>query len=54
VVVLSLAVGTLLDAALGRLEGNGTEEVWVFRHLGVVLQPGVVFVGDRIFSNFWV
>lgn len=53
VVVFSLAVGTVLDAALGRFEGKGTGEVSLFRSLDDVLQPGDVLVGDRIYSNFW-
>jgi hypothetical protein len=53
VVVFSLAVGTVLDAALGRFEGKGTGEVSLFRSLDDVLEPGDVLVGDRIYSDFW-
>jgi hypothetical protein len=53
VVVFSLTVGTVLDAALGRFEGKGTGEVSLFRSLDGVLARGDVLVGDRIYSNFW-
>jgi Transposase DDE domain len=53
VVVFSLAVGTVLDAAVGRFEGKGTGEVSLFRSLDDVLEVGDVLVGDRIYSNFW-
>jgi hypothetical protein len=53
VVVWSLTVGTVLDAAVGRFEGKGSGEVSLFRTLGDVLEPGDVLVGDRIYSNFW-
>jgi len=53
VVVFSLDVGAVLDAALGRFEGKGSGEVSLFRSLDDVLQAGDVLVGDRIYSNFW-
>jgi hypothetical protein len=53
VVVFSLAVGTVLDAAMGRFRGKQTGEVSLFRSLDDALQPGDVVVGDRIFADFW-
>src|SRR5437016_2009239 len=42
VVVFSLAVGTMLDAALGRFQGKGGAEIPLFRTLDDVLEPGDV------------
>ncbi len=53
VVVFCLAVGTVLDAAMGRWAGEGTGEVSLFRRLADVLGPGDVLLGDRIYSDFW-
>jgi hypothetical protein len=53
VVVFSLAVGTVLDAAMGRFHGKQTGEVSLFRTLDDALEPGDVVVGDRIFADFW-
>jgi Transposase DDE domain len=52
VVVFSLAVGTVLDAALGRFHGKRTGEVSLFRTLDV-LEPGDVLLADRLYANFW-
>jgi hypothetical protein len=53
VVVFSLAVGTVLDAALGRFQGKGGAEIPLFRTLDDVLEPGDVVLADRLYSNFW-
>jgi len=53
VVVFSLSVGTVLDAAMGRFEGKGTGELSLLRSLGDVLERGDVLLGDRIYSDFW-
>jgi putative transposase len=53
VVVFCLAVGTALDAAMGRWSGEGTGEVSLFRQLDDVLDPGDVLLADRIYSGFW-
>lgn len=53
VVVFSLAVGTVLDAALGRCHGKGTGEVSLFRTLDDVLEPGDVLLADRLYATFW-
>jgi hypothetical protein len=54
VVVFSLAVGTVLDAALGRYQGEGTGEQALFRSLGDGFAPGDVLLGDRNFCSSWV
>jgi hypothetical protein len=53
VVVFSLAVGTVLDAALGRFQGKGGAELPLFRTLDDVLEPGDVVLADRLYSDFW-
>jgi hypothetical protein len=54
VVVFSLAVGTVLDAAIGRFHGTkGASELALFRTLDGALEPGDVLVGDRLYSDFW-
>ena len=53
VVVFSLDVGTVLDAALGRFAGKGSGAGSLFRRLADVLEAGAVLVGDRIYSNCW-
>jgi hypothetical protein len=52
-VVFSLAVGTVLDVAMGQQRGKGTGEVSLFRCLDDVLDPGDVLLGDRNFSGFF-
>lgn len=52
-VVFSLAVGTVLDAAIGRFHGKQTGELSLFRTLEDTLEPGDVVLGDRIVANFW-
>jgi hypothetical protein len=53
VVVFALAVGTVLDAALGPQQGQGTGEVSLFRTLYDVLDPGDVLLADRAYSGFY-
>jgi hypothetical protein len=53
VVVFSLAVGTVLDAAFGPWKGKGTGELSLFRSLGAVLTKGDVLLADRLYSSFW-
>jgi Transposase DDE domain/Insertion element 4 transposase N-terminal len=53
VVVFSLAVGTVLDAALGRFQGKGGAELPLFRTLDDALEPGDVLLGDRLYADFW-
>jgi hypothetical protein len=53
VVIFSLAVGTVLDAAIGRFRGKRTGELSLFRTLDDALEPDDVLVGDRLFADFW-
>jgi hypothetical protein len=53
VVVFSLSVGTVLDAAFGRHQGKGTGEVSLFRSLQSLLQAGDVLLADRLYATFW-
>jgi putative transposase len=53
VVVFSLAVGTVLEAALGKYEGKQTGENSLFRTLHDILQEGDVVLADRYFSGWF-
>ena len=53
VVVFSLAVGTALDAALGRYLGKQTGEQALFRTLQGSLERGDILLCDRGFSSYW-
>lgn len=53
VVVFSLAVGTVLDAAIGKYEGKQTGENSLFRTLHDVLQENDVVLADRYFSGWF-
>ena len=53
VVVFSLAVGTVLDAALGKFQGKLTGENSLFRTLHALLQVGDVVLADRYFSGWF-
>jgi Transposase DDE domain len=53
VVLFSLAVGTALDAALGRYQGKGTGETSLFRALHDHLEDGDILLADRCFSSYW-
>ena len=52
-VVFSLAVGTALDAALGRWQGKDTGETGLFRQLHPMLKKGDVVLADRCFSGWF-
>jgi hypothetical protein len=52
VVVLSLAVGTVLDCALGRCQGKHTGEQSLFRQLWSVFVPGDIVLADRLFDAY--
>jgi hypothetical protein len=52
-VVFSLAVGTVLDAALGPCRGKGTGETARFRSLHACLCPGDVVLSDRYFCSYF-
>jgi len=53
VVVFSLAVGTVLDAAFAPHQGKGTGELSLFRSLREQLQRGDVLLADRYFCTYW-
>jgi hypothetical protein len=52
-VVFSLAVGTVLDAALGPCRGKETGETALFRSLRDCLSPGDVVLSDRYFCSYF-
>lgn len=52
VVIFSLAVGTVLEAALGKYQGKQTGENSLFRRLHDVLAAGDVLLADRYFSGW--
>jgi hypothetical protein len=53
VVVFSLAVGTVLEAAIGQYKGKQTGENSMFRKLHNVLAKGDVLLADRYFSGWF-
>jgi putative transposase len=53
VVVFSLAVGTVLEAAFGPAKGKGTGELSLFRQLANQFQRGDVLLGDRLYGSYW-
>src|SRR5207237_3512768 len=53
VVVFSLAVGTVLDAAVGPFAGQRTGEPALFRGLHPGLQAGDVVLADRYFCSYF-
>lgn len=53
VVVFSLAVGTVLEAALSKYQGKQTGENSLFRTLHAMLQEGDVVLADRYFSGWF-
>lgn len=53
VVVFSLAVGTVLEAAIGKYQGKQTGENSLFRTLHEVLQERDVVLADRYFSGWF-
>lgn len=53
VVVFSLAVGTVLEAAIGQYKGKQTGENSMFRALHDVLAKGDVVLADRYFSGWF-
>lgn len=52
-VVFSLAVGTVLEAAMGPYQGKQTGENSLFRTLHETLSPGDVVLADRYFSGWF-
>jgi hypothetical protein len=54
VVIFSLSVGTVLDAAYNPYQGKETGETAMLRSLMHSLQRGDVLLGDRYFANYWI
>jgi IS4 transposase len=52
-VVFSLAVGSVLDAAIRPYQGKGTGETGMLRELAHVFVAGDVLLGDRYFAGYW-
>jgi hypothetical protein len=53
VVIFSLAVGTVLDIALGRCHGKQTGETALFHGLRDRLQAGDIVLADRYYGSYW-
>jgi len=53
VVLFSLAVGTVLNAALGRYQGKQTGETALFRTLHDDLEEGDILLADRYYGSYW-
>lgn len=53
-VIFSLAVGTVLDAAVGPYRGKQTSELALLRQIIDHLQPGDIVLADRFYCSFWL
>jgi hypothetical protein len=53
-VVISLAVGTVLEAAMGPYQGKQTSELALLRQVSRQLHPGDIALADRFFCSYWV
>ena len=53
-VVFSLAVGTVLEAAMGPYQGKQTSELALLRQIIDQFQPGDIALADRFFCSYWV
>ena len=53
-VIFSLSVGTVLDAAFNPYLGKETGETGMLRTLMYSLKRGDVLLGDRYFANYWI
>lgn len=53
-VVFSLAVGTVLEAAVGPYQGKLTSELALLRTLMERFQTGDIILADRFFCSYWV
>jgi putative transposase len=54
VVIFSLAVGTVLEAAYSPYRGKETGETALLRSLLYNLKPGDLLLGDRFYANYWI
>jgi len=53
VVVLSLACGAVLAAAVGRIKGRQTSETMLFHGLHAALERDDVILADRFYCSYW-
>lgn len=53
-VIFSLAVGTVLEAAVGPYRGNQTSELALLRTVLDQFRPGDIALADRFFCSYWV
>ncbi len=53
-VVFSLAVGTVLEAAIGPYQGKQTSELALLRSIIDEFRPGDIVLADRFFCSYWV
>jgi putative transposase len=53
-VVFSLAVGTVLEAAIGPYQGKQTSELALLRMVIDQFRPGDIVLADRFFCSYWV
>jgi hypothetical protein len=53
-VVFSLAVGTVLEAAIGPYQGKQTSELALLRTVIGQFQAGEIVLADRFFGSYWV
>ena len=51
--MFSLAVGTVLEAAIRPYQGKGTGETAMLREMADLFQPGDILLADRYFSGYW-
>ena len=54
VVIFSMAVGTVLDAAVGPYRGKQTSELALLRQIIGHFQPGDIVLADRFYRSFWL
>jgi hypothetical protein len=52
VVLISLAVGTVLECAVGPCRGKKTGEQNLFRQLWEAIEPGGIVLGDRLYDAY--
>ena len=53
-VVFSLAVGTVLEAAMGRYQGKPTSELALLRMVIDQFRPGDIVLADRFYCSYWL
>ena len=54
VVVICLATGSVLDAAMGAHNGKGSGELGLIRSLGAAFEPGDVMLADALYCNYFL